>query len=113
MTRDRNAKLVYSTGGAPERAARDDRAATAPAARAAGGKGVRISVERRPGGRLTTAVRGLVGNAAALEVVARELKATCGAGGSVQGEAIELQGDQADGVQRALAGKGIKARISR
>lgn len=111
MAHDRNAKLVYSTSPTPPVTASAPEAAGA--ARAAGGKGVRISVERRPGGRVTTAVRGLVGTPAALETMARTLKAACGAGGSVQGETIELQGDQADGVQRALAGQGIKSRISR
>jgi translation initiation factor 1 len=111
MAHDRNAKLAYSTGPAPAPAPAPPEAAGA--ARAAGGKGVRISVERRPGGRLTTAVRGLVGTPAALDATARALKAACGAGGSVQGDTIELQGDQADGVQRALAGQGIKSRISR
>jgi translation initiation factor 1 len=111
MARDRNAKLVYSTAALTAAAPAPPEAAGV--ARPAGGKGVRISVERRPGGRVMTAVRGLVGTAAALDAMARALKAACGAGGSVQGEAIELQGDQADGVQRALAGQGIKSRISR
>ena len=90
-----------------------ERAAPAAApARAAGGKGVRIAVERRPGGRVVTAVRGLHGSAEALAAVARDLKSACGAGGAVREDVVELQGDQAEGVQRALGARGIKARIS-
>ena len=113
MGREREARLVYSTGGDTAAGPSGGAPAKTPApARAAGGKGVRIAVERRPGGRLVTAVRGLQGSAEALLEMARDLKSACGAGGAVREGAIELQGDQAEGARRALEARGIKARIS-
>jgi len=97
---------VYSTGG--EKPA-------APAAeaipRAAGGKGIRLRLEARPGGRAVTLVLGLAGTDAEIAALAKVLKSVCGAGGTVKDGVIELQGDHRENAQAALAARGLKSRI--
>ncbi len=100
-------RLAYSTGGEP--------AKPAPAAKprsplkAAPGKGIRVRLERRPGGRDVTTVLGLVGRSDQVAVLAAELRAACGAGGTVREGVIELQGDQCDKVRAALLERGFKS----
>ena len=103
-------RLVYSTEGAAPKSA--PRAPSTPAGgiRPAPGKGIRVRLEKRPGGRDITTVLGLVGSAAQVEALARDLRAACGAGGTVRDGVIELQGDQCDKVRAALHQRGIKAR---
>ena len=108
-----DSRLVYATGGeAPaDRVAGGARPkASSQKAPAGGGKGIRVRLERRPGGRDITTVLGVPGAADALASLARDLRAACGAGGTVKGGVIELQGDQCDKVRRALAARGIKSR---
>jgi translation initiation factor 1 len=102
-------RLVYSTDGAAPKPA--TRTPPPPGGiRPAPGKGIRVRLEKRPGGRDVTTVLGLVGSAAQLEALARDLRAACGAGGTVRDGVIELQGDQGDKVRAALLARGIKAR---
>jgi len=105
-------RLVYSTGGEAPRERADAPVPTAPtAARASGGKGVRLRLETRPGGRVVTLVLGLVGGEADLAALAKLLKSACGTGGTVRDGVVELQGDHRAAAQAALAGQGLKARI--
>jgi translation initiation factor 1 len=106
-------RLVYSTGG--EVPARREAGVTrpktpSPKAPAGGGKGIRVRLERRPGGRDVTTVLGVPGAADALASLARDLRAACGAGGTVRDGIIELQGDQCEKVRGVLAARGIKSR---
>jgi translation initiation factor 1 len=48
------------------------------------------------GGKTVTVVRGLAMDAAALEAMAKSLKAACGSGGTVKDGAIEVQGDHGE-----------------
>ena len=111
--RESGTRLVYSTGGdtpaAKPSPSRPQRAAPAP--RASGGKGIRLRLEARPGGRAVTLVLGLVGPPAQIAALAKELKSVCGAGGTVKDGVIELQGDHRDSAQAALAERGLKSRI--
>ena len=110
-------RLVYSTGGeattgAIERPKRSP-APASPASRkpaTAGGKGIRVRLERRPGGRDITTVLGVPGNADAIAALARDLRAACGAGGTVREGVIELQGDQCEKVRAVLGERGMKSR---
>jgi translation initiation factor 1 len=74
-----------------------------------GGKGIRVRLERRPGGRDITTVLGVPGTPDVIAALARDLRAACGAGGTVRDGVIELQGDQAEKVRAALAARGIKS----
>jgi translation initiation factor 1 len=71
---------------------------------------VRVRLERRPGGRDVTTVLGLPGDDDAIAKAARDLRAACGAGGTVRDGVIELQGDQVEKVRRALLARGISSR---
>ena len=99
-------RLVYSTGGEAERTR-----AVVPAARASGGKGIRLRLETRPGGRVVTLVLGLAGNDDELAALAKALKSECGTGGTVKDGIVELQGDHRAAAQAVLAARGLKSRI--
>ena len=99
-------RLVYSTGGETPA-----RSTAVPEARATGGKGIRLRLETRPGGRVVTLVLGLAGSDADLAALAKALKSECGTGGTVKDGIVELQGDHRTSAQAALAARGLKARI--
>lgn len=89
-----------------------------PAARpeAAGAKGaapagrVRVRLERQGrGGKAVTVVENLPGHPARIEELGRLLKARCGAGGTVKGRLVEVQGDQRDKIVQALRDLGLDA----
>ena len=108
-------RLVYSTGGEAtsslqEPPKRQRPPASKPAPATPGGKGIRVRLERRPGGRDITTVLGVPGSPDVIAALARDLRAACGAGGTVRDGVIELQGDQVDKVRATLAGRGIKSR---
>jgi len=102
----RETRLVYSTGDvvtnddAPSRDSRPSKAS----------HGVRISLDRRASGRLVTLIRGLSGTDQDLADLARELKAACGAGGSVKDRVLELQGDHRDAALELLARRGVRSK---
>ena len=101
-------RLVYSTGGQKELV----RPAASPStSRSGGGKGIRLRIDARPGGRVVTLVLGLPGTDDDIAAIARVLKATCGAGGTIKDGVVELQGDHRAAAQAALAARGLKARI--
>ena len=58
------------------------------------------------GGKTVTVVYDLPQNAAFLKELAQELKRTCGTGGAVSENTIELQGDLRDRVRECLMKKG-------
>ena len=111
MSRDSNARLVYSTGGD----------ATCPrcgwpVARCACSKPAEEAVPSRPvaklrmeragrGGKTVTVVDGLPKNEAFLKDLCAELKRACGSGGAVRDGAIELQGDHRERLREALTKK--------
>jgi len=81
------------------------------AARPAGDGIVRVSRETKGRkGKGVTLVKGLVLDDAALNQLARELKAACGVGGTVKDGVVELQGDHVDTVVERLkkAGHTVK-----
>ena len=62
------------------------------------------------GGKSVTVVYDLPRNAAFLKELARDLKQACGAGGTVQDDAIEVQGDLRDRIRDLLVKKGFGVR---
>jgi len=105
-----DSRLVYSTGGEKAPLPSAVGSAAAGGARAVGGKGIRLRLETRPGGRVVTLVLGLVGTDAQLEELARSLKSACGTGGTLKEGVVELQGDHRKAAQAALAARGLKSR---
>jgi translation initiation factor 1 len=59
------------------------------------------------GGKAVTVIYDLPRNAAFLKGLARDLKQACGAGGTVQADAIEIQGDLRDRIRDMLLTKGF------
>ena len=102
MARDPNTRLAYSTAGEKE--------AKPPAPRPAPSTGVRLRLERRASDRVVTSISGLPGTAAEVLALARSLKSACGAGGTVKGGVIELQGDHRETVEAFLAARGLKSK---
>jgi translation initiation factor 1 len=102
-----NSELVYSTDGGrrvPESSG--DRRAGRPAAVATDGV-VRVSRQTKGRkGKVVTVVTGAPVGGAALEDLAKELKSLCGAGGTLRGDVIEIQGNHRDRIVAALQGRG-------
>jgi translation initiation factor 1 len=101
--------LVYSTdGGTMCPACRRPKAqcsCSQPAAAAAADGNVRVSRETQGrGGKCVTLIRGL--SAAEALPIGKQLKALCGAGGTVKDGVIEIQGDHRDKVIAALQAQG-------
>jgi len=111
---DRNARPVYSTGtgrlcptcGWPERDcrcssrfARDEVVPTRVTAK------LRMEKKGR-GGKTVTVVYDLPRNQAFLKDLASELKRTCGTGGAVVEDTVEIQGDQRERIRGQLEKKG-------
>ena len=74
---------------------------------AAGDGIVRVSrATQSRGGKVVTVVRGLALDDAALMQLGKQLKALCGAGGTVKDGVIEVQGDHCERVIEALKKEG-------
>lgn len=88
----------------------------APVARAAANAGPpKIRVGREVagrGGKGVTVITGLPLAPDALEELAGKLKRSCGAGGAVRGDRIEIQGDHRDRLVAELAKQGFDAKRS-
>lgn len=115
----RSSTLVYSTEGGrmcpggcrqpPSSCccAKVQRSAAAP------GGVARVSHETRGrGGKGVTVIKGLPFDADTLSQLCKQLKAACGAGGTVKEGAIEIQGDHRDKVMAHLAQQGLPAKRS-
>ena len=82
-----------------------------PAGKASSAVPVRVRIERQGrGGKTVTVVDGLPGHPAAIEEVAKTLKSRCGAGGTVAGRLVEIQGDHRDRVVALLVEMGYAAK---
>ena len=63
------------------------------------------------GGKTVTVVYDLPRNAEFLKSLCRDLKRTCGTGGAVVEDTVELQGDLRDRVRSALDARGIAVKV--
>jgi translation initiation factor 1 len=71
------------------------------------GQTARLSVEKRRKGKVVTVVRGLSGEDNDLPALLTRLKSACGAGGTLDGEALEIQGDHRDRIAELLGAMSI------
>jgi len=86
---------------------------SSPASRPPGRQQVRVQRSSRGrGGKIVTIVTGLGLPTGQLNALAKALKTATGTGGTVQGDAIVLQGDRVTAVLEQLAGRGYQARRS-
>jgi translation initiation factor 1 len=83
--------------------------ATAAAALPPAKQLARLRLEKRCG-KSVTVVAGLVLAEAELRDLLKELKARCGAGGTVKDGDLEIQGDQREAVRDFLAAKGFRCK---
>ncbi len=70
----------------------------------------RIKVEKRPKGKVVTAITGLDPAGNDLDDLAARLKSRCGSGGTVKDGAIELQGNHLAAADAALRAIGYATR---
>jgi translation initiation factor 1 len=70
----------------------------------------RVAVERRKHGRQMTVVRGLKEPDTDLSALFTRLKSACGAGGAMQGDDLEIQGDHLARVANELQSLGYRVR---
>jgi translation initiation factor 1 len=78
---------------------------------AAGDGVVRVQLETKGrGGKSVTVVRGLPLDEAALALLAKQLKAACGSGGTSKDGVIEVQGGHVEAVMAALGKRGYRVK---
>ena len=70
----------------------------------------RLSVEKRKKGKSVTVVRGLVEPDSDLNELLTQLKSTCGAGGAIKEESLEIQGRQLERVRDHLLKLGYRVK---
>ena len=70
----------------------------------------RLSTEKRKKGKLVTLIQGLAARDNDFPELLTQLKNACGAGGTIDGDCIEIQGDQIDRVKKMLGQLGYKVR---
>lgn len=114
--RSRHSELVYSTGTGDVRGDRPrGRGGAGPQERRAAPADGSVRVGRETKGRKgkgVTILTGLPVRGRELEALARELKALCGAGGTVRDGVVEIQGDHRDRLVRALEERGWRVKRS-
>ncbi len=70
----------------------------------------RLSMEKRKKGKMVTVVRGLSATGNDLPGLLTKLKTTIGAGGTMEGEELEIQGEHLARVRQVLEGLGYKVK---
>ena len=70
----------------------------------------KLAVEKRKKGKVVTVVRGLTAVANDLPALLARLKNACGAGGTLDGESLEVQGDHLERLRGLLGEMGYKVR---
>ena len=70
----------------------------------------RLTVEKRKKGKVVTVIRGLAAEANDLPALLSRLKTHCGAGGTLDGDLVEIQGDHLERIGALLAEIGYRVR---
>ncbi|MEL6554129.1 MAG: translation initiation factor [Cyanobacteria bacterium J06621_11] len=74
---------------------------------------LRVQVSRKGRkGKAVTVISGFTHNPKTLAALAKKLKASCGSGGTVSDNTIEIQGEHAPKLVKLLTDSGYKAKIS-
>jgi len=70
----------------------------------------RLAIEKRKKGKVVTVVRGLSAAGNDLPGLLSQLKSTIGAGGTIEGDELEIQGEQLERVRQFLTKLGYKVK---
>jgi translation initiation factor 1 len=70
----------------------------------------RLNVEKRKKGKVVTVVRGLPAEENDLPALLGQLKAACGAGGTIKDDELEIQGDHLERLRGLLGEIGYRVR---
>ena len=70
----------------------------------------KIAVEKRKRGKVVTVIRGLPELGNDLPALLTQLKSTCGAGGALKDEILEIQGNQLERVRQSLKELGYRVK---
>ena len=73
-------------------------------------KTVKLTVEKRKKGKVVTVIRGLSAREDDLTALLSKLKNQCGAGGTLDGDTLELQGNHLDRLRTLLGDEGYAVR---
>ena len=73
---------------------------------------LRLHLQRLPGNRITTIVKGFKGSESMYQELSKYLKKTCGVGGSIKKENILIQGNHRDKIMKLLIERGFKVKVS-
>jgi translation initiation factor 1 len=68
----------------------------------------RVVIEKRKKGKVVTVVHGLTATANDLPGLLAHMKSSCGAGGTTEGDTVEIQGDHVTRVRELLARIGYR-----
>lgn len=68
----------------------------------------RLSVEKRKKGKVVTVIRGLLADDNDLPALLKSLKNSCGSGGTVDGDELELQGEHVERLRELLKKMGFR-----
>jgi len=103
---DNNSTLVYSTNSGRVKEQNKNGTITP----SDGFAKVRRETKGRKGKGVVT-ITGLGLDSSGLKTLAKKIKKTCGSGGSVVGEVIEIQGDKRDTIKEVLEKNGYKVKF--
>ena len=70
----------------------------------------RLAVEKRRKGKVVTVIRGLPAAGNDLAALLTRLKSQCGAGGTIDGDNLEIQGEHIDRIRSLLTEIGYRVR---
>ena len=73
---------------------------------------LRLHLQRLPGNRITTIVKGFKGSESMYKELSKHLKKTCAVGGSIKEENILIQGNHRDKIMELLIERGFKVKVS-
>ena len=73
---------------------------------------LRLHLQRLPGNRITTIVKGFKGSESMYQELSKYLKKTCGVGGTIKEKNILIQGNHRDKIMKLLIERGFKVKVS-
>tara|TARA_Y100001970_G_C14054908_1_gene761011 strand:- start:180 stop:512 length:333 start_codon:yes stop_codon:yes gene_type:complete len=73
---------------------------------------LKLHLNRLPGNRITTIIKGYIGTDKELLKLSKFLKKTCGVGGSVKNNTILVQGNHREKIMKLLIERGFKVTLS-